>query len=62
MARLGGPPDAVAKVIEKALNARRPKIRYTVTPSAKLSLVSRKLIGARGWDAAMKSQFPQPKG
>src|SRR5215207_1992441 len=62
MARLGGAPDAVAKVIEKALNARRPKIRYAVTASAKLSLASRKLIGARGWDAAMKSQFPQPKG
>jgi NAD(P)-dependent dehydrogenase (short-subunit alcohol dehydrogenase family) len=62
MARLGGGPDAVAKVIEKSLNARRPRIRYTVTPSAKLSLASRKLIGARGWDAAMKSQFPQPKG
>ena len=30
--RLGGPPEAVAKVIEKALGARRPRARYTVTP------------------------------
>ena len=34
MRRLGGPPEAVAKVIEKALTARRPRTRYTVTPSA----------------------------
>ena len=39
--RLGGPPDAVAKVIEKALEARRPRTRYTVTPSAKMALASR---------------------
>ena len=61
MKHLGGGPDSVAKVIEKSLNSRRPKIRYTVTPSAKLSIASRRLMGARVWDAAMKAQFPQPK-
>lgn len=61
MRHLGGGPDSVAKVIEKALKARRPKIRYTVTASAKLSIATRRLMGARAWDAAMKSQFPQPK-
>ncbi len=60
MKRLGGGPDSVAKVIEKSLNAKRPKIRYTVTPSASLSLATRKLLGARGWDAAMGQQFPKP--
>lgn len=50
----------VARVIEKSLNAKRPKIRYTVTPSASLSIASRKLLGARGWDAAMSQQFPRP--
>lgn len=62
MRRLGGGPDAVAKVIEKSLTARRPRIRYTVTPSASLSIRSRNLMGARGWDAMLKTQFPQPKG
>lgn len=57
---LGGGPDRVAKVIEKSLTARRPKIRYTVTPSASMSIGSRRLIGARAWDAALKSQFPAP--
>lgn len=60
MKRLGGGPDAVATVIEKSLNAKRPKICYTVTPSASLSLATRKLLGARGWDAAMGQQFPRP--
>lgn len=62
MRRLGGGPDAVAKVIEKSLSARRPRIRYTVTPSATLSIRSRALMGARGWDAMLKTQFPQPTG
>ena len=62
MKRLGGPPDAVAKVIEKALSARRPRARYTVTASAKLALASRSLMTDRMWDTAMRSQFPQPRG
>lgn len=62
MRHLGGGPDKVASVIEKALTARRPRIRYTVTPSAALSIRSRSLMGARGWDVMLKSQFPQPKG
>src|SRR4051812_28725121 len=58
--RLGGPPDAVAKAIEKALGARRPRPRYTVTASAKVLLAQRALLPDRGWDAVMRSQFPQP--
>jgi len=58
--RLGGPPDAVAKVIEKALRARRPRPRYTVTASAKVLLAQRALLPDRGWDAVMRSQFPSP--
>jgi NAD(P)-dependent dehydrogenase (short-subunit alcohol dehydrogenase family) len=61
MKRLGGPPDAVAKVIEKALTARRPRTRYTVTPSATLSIISRRLMTDRMWDAAMRGSFKQPR-
>ncbi|VXC19038.1 oxidoreductase [Aeromicrobium sp. 9AM] len=60
MRHLGGGPDAVAKVIERSLTTRRPRIRYTVTPSASLSIRSRNLMGARGWDAVLRTQFPQP--
>ena len=62
MRHLGGGPDVVAKVIVKVLDARRPRIRYTVTPSAALSIRMRNLMGARAWDAMLKTQFRQPKG
>jgi NADP-dependent 3-hydroxy acid dehydrogenase YdfG len=60
MRHLGGGPDAVAKAIEKAITARRPKTRYVVTPSARLAILQRKLLPDRAWDAAMKTQFPAP--
>ena len=60
MKRLGGPPEAVAKVIEKALTARRPRTRYTVTPSATMSIVGRRLMSDRMWDTAMRTSFKQP--
>ena len=61
MKRLGGPPEAVAKVIEKALTARRPRTRYTVTPSATMSIVGRRLMSDRMWDTAMRTSFKQPQ-
>lgn len=62
MAKLGGPPETVAKKIETALTASRPRPRYTVTPSAKVVMVMRRLLSDRMWDRAMRSQFPRPKG
>jgi NADP-dependent 3-hydroxy acid dehydrogenase YdfG len=62
LARLGGGPETVAKTIEKAIRARRPKARYPVTPSARLILMQRRLLPDRGWDAFLRSQFPQPRG
>jgi NAD(P)-dependent dehydrogenase (short-subunit alcohol dehydrogenase family) len=59
-ARLGGPPEAVAKVIEKALRARRPKTRYTVTASAKVLIGQRRLMTDRMWDRFVGTQFPRP--
>jgi NAD(P)-dependent dehydrogenase (short-subunit alcohol dehydrogenase family) len=60
MAKLGAGPEAVAKVVERAITARRPRIRYRVTPSAKLLLNLRRLMTDRMWDQMVKSQFPQP--
>ncbi len=62
MKRMGGPPEAVAKVIEKALTARRPRSRYRVTPSATMSITTRRLMPDRAWDAAMRTTFKQPRG
>jgi NAD(P)-dependent dehydrogenase (short-subunit alcohol dehydrogenase family) len=61
MARLGAGPEAVAAKIAKALTARRPSTRYTVTPSAKVMLGVRRLSTDRMWDRMVRSQFPPPK-
>jgi NAD(P)-dependent dehydrogenase (short-subunit alcohol dehydrogenase family) len=61
MRRLGAGPERVAKVIERALERRRPPARITITPSAKLMIGLRRLLGDRAWEAAMRGQFPQPR-
>jgi NAD(P)-dependent dehydrogenase (short-subunit alcohol dehydrogenase family) len=60
MARLGAGPEAVARKIEKAITARRPKPRYPVTASARVLLGQHALMTDRMWDAMMRSQFPRP--
>jgi len=61
MRHLGGGPDAVAKAIEKAISRRRPPARVRVTPSARLAIAQRRITPDRVWDAAMRTQFPQPR-
>jgi short-subunit dehydrogenase len=61
MRRLGAGPERVAKVIERALQRRRPRARVTITPSAKMSIAMRSVLSDRAWDAAMRMQFPQPR-
>jgi NAD(P)-dependent dehydrogenase (short-subunit alcohol dehydrogenase family) len=60
LARLGGGPETVARVIERAITASRPRARYVVTPSARLALAQRRLLPDRAWDAFMRTQFPTP--
>jgi NAD(P)-dependent dehydrogenase (short-subunit alcohol dehydrogenase family) len=60
MRRLGGGPERVAAAIERAITRRRAPARITITPSAKLSIATRRLLSDRAWDAAMRRQFPQP--
>jgi NAD(P)-dependent dehydrogenase (short-subunit alcohol dehydrogenase family) len=60
MARLGAGPEAVAKVVERAITAGRPRTRYRVTASARVLLNVRRLLTDRAWDRAVKGQFPQP--
>jgi len=61
MRRLGGGPERVAAAIERAITRRRAPARVTITPSAKLSIATRRLLSDRAWDAAMRRQFPQPR-
>jgi NAD(P)-dependent dehydrogenase (short-subunit alcohol dehydrogenase family) len=58
--RLGGGPETVAKVIERAVTAKRPRTRYRVTPSARLFITLRRLLGDRGWDALVGRSYPRP--
>jgi NAD(P)-dependent dehydrogenase (short-subunit alcohol dehydrogenase family) len=60
LARLGGVPDDVAKVVLEAITSARPKARYPVTASARLLRAARLLFSDRAWDAVMARQFPQP--
>jgi NAD(P)-dependent dehydrogenase (short-subunit alcohol dehydrogenase family) len=60
LARLAGPPEAVAEAIERALGASRPRARYTVTASAKALLAINAVLPDAGWDAMMRSSFPSP--
>jgi NAD(P)-dependent dehydrogenase (short-subunit alcohol dehydrogenase family) len=60
MARFGGPPETVAGKISKALTARHPSTRYTVTPSAKVMLGVRRVSTDRMWDRFVRSQYPPP--
>jgi NAD(P)-dependent dehydrogenase (short-subunit alcohol dehydrogenase family) len=58
---LGGTPEVVAKAIEKAISRRRSPSRMLLTPSAHLTVLQRKLLPDRLWDAMMRSQLPQPR-
>jgi NAD(P)-dependent dehydrogenase (short-subunit alcohol dehydrogenase family) len=61
LAKLGGPPEAVAATIARALGAKRPKARYPVTPSARIMIGQRALLPDGVWDAMMRTQFPSPR-
>ena len=61
LAKLGGPPEAVAERIEAVLKAKRPRARYTVTPSARALLTLHAVLPDRGWDAMVGASFPRPR-
>jgi NAD(P)-dependent dehydrogenase (short-subunit alcohol dehydrogenase family) len=60
MGMLAAGPEAVARVIERAISARHPRTRYRVTTGARITLVMRKVMPDRAWDAMMRTQFPRP--
>jgi NAD(P)-dependent dehydrogenase (short-subunit alcohol dehydrogenase family) len=61
LSRLGGGPEAVARTIEKAVTAKRPRTRYPVTASAWLFIGQHAVTTDRMWDAIAGTQFPHPK-
>ncbi len=61
MRHLGGGPDVVAKAIEKAISRRKAPSRMLLTPSARLTVMQRKLLPDRLWDAMLRTQMPEPR-
>lgn len=61
MRHLGGGPDVVAKAIEKAISRRKAPSRMLLTPSAHLTVLQRRLLPDRMWDAMLRTQLPEPR-
>ncbi|SBT37103.1 oxidoreductase [Micromonospora auratinigra] len=54
---LAATPETVARVIERAVTARRPRTRYLVTAAAWAMVHTRRLLGARFFDGVNRLQF-----
>ncbi|RQX03293.1 oxidoreductase [Micromonospora globispora] len=54
---LAARPETVARVIERAVTARRPRTRYLVTAAAWAMVHTRRLLGARLFDTVNRLQF-----
>jgi hypothetical protein len=59
--RLASSPDAVARVIVRAVRSRRPRTRYTVGPVAKTLIGLRRFAPSPVFDAVIRSRFPVPE-
>jgi short-subunit dehydrogenase len=60
MGAFAGTPDDVAKVIEKAITARRPRSRYPVTLAARMLMATRRWLPDRAFDTVLASQLVRP--
>jgi NAD(P)-dependent dehydrogenase (short-subunit alcohol dehydrogenase family) len=61
MALFSGSAESVAKVIERALSAERPRPRYRVTAVARMLLATRALTTDRGFDRVLRLTYPVPE-
>ncbi len=59
-AKRASSPERIAAVIEKAITSPRPKPRYLVGADARLLVRLRRMLGDRGFDAVLRSQFKVP--
>lgn len=50
-------PEAVAKAIRRAVEARRPRRRYVVTPTARVLIHARRLGGDRVWEQIVRRSY-----
>jgi len=60
MAAFAVGPEVVAKVIENAIAARRPRTRYVITAGARMLIGLRRVLPDRAFDAFLRTQFQPP--
>jgi hypothetical protein len=60
MAKIGGTPEDVANTIARAIAAKKPRGRYTVSVSAPLMIGMRRLMTDSAWDAFAASAVKRP--
>src|SRR2546422_7630749 len=58
MGRLAAEPAAVARVIERAITAERPRTRYPVTFAARFMVGLPRRLPDRAFDGFLRTQFP----
>ena len=58
---LAGDPEDVARAVERAITARRPRTRYRVTVPARLLPTIRRVLPDRTFDAFLRTQAPPPR-
>jgi short-subunit dehydrogenase len=61
MAAFAVGPEAVAKVIEKAITTSRPRTRYVITLGARMLMGMRRILPDRAFDAFLRTQFRPPR-
>jgi hypothetical protein len=57
MKALAAPPQAVARVIERAITSARPRARYVVTAAARILLGLKWLLPDRVFDSFLRMQM-----
>lgn len=54
-------PEAVARVIERAIASSHPRTRYRITAAARILIATRRLLPDRAFDLFLRTQFTPPR-
>ena len=60
-ARGMGTSEGVARVIERAISARRPKTRYVYPAMGRALIGARRVLPDRAFDLLLRSRYPSPR-
>jgi short-subunit dehydrogenase len=60
LARLSLSPEAVARVIGRAVETPRPRTRYLVSPLARTLVTAKRVLPDRAYDRLLKQQYRLP--